>query len=102
VSSKARGGTITFCGASGAPEAALDALLLDATDEATLDATLDEATLDATLDDATLEEATLDATEEAVLDEALEVVGSYEHQVEVLGAPGKVESWQTKLPVSVA
>ena len=76
-------------------------MLLEATEEATEEDATDEATEEAT-EDATLLDATLDATLEATLDEELAAAGLYEHHAEGSGAPGKVESWQTKLPVSVA
>jgi hypothetical protein len=76
-------------------DATLDATLLDAT----LEATLLEATLDATLLEATLEATLLDATDD---DEPLLAAGLYEHQADVLGAPGKLVSEHAKLPVKVA
>ncbi|GAA5166309.1 hypothetical protein GCM10025770_23230 [Viridibacterium curvum] len=98
VSSKASGGTARLTGASGAADALLVTLLatLDevALDEAALE-TADEEAADEALDEAT-EEATEDAVEEALL---LTAAGLYEHQVEFVGAPGKVSSAQRNAPV---
>ncbi|MEN3067986.1 hypothetical protein [Uliginosibacterium sediminicola] len=77
---------------------ALDAtLLLEAVEdfEELLDAALLAATLEL-LDLLLEDEATL-LLEEALLAAA----GLYEHQVELLGAPGKLASVQAKLPVKV-
>ncbi|HEX5126172.1 MAG TPA: hypothetical protein VFW00_05490 [Rhodocyclaceae bacterium] len=68
---------------------------------------LEEELLDEELDDELddelelLEEPELDELLEELLDELEPAVGLYEHQVELLGAPGKLASEQVKLPVLV-
>src|SRR5579885_3148144 len=99
VSSKASGGTVRLSGVPTAEalDATEDVLLDDFEEEDEEDDEDGGADDDTALD---FEDEVLDAT--LLLDEELAAAGLYEHHDALLGAPGKFESWQAKLPVKVA
>lgn len=104
VSSKASGGTATFCGALALPpedelEDELEEELLEELEELLEELLLDDEELEEELEE--LEEL----EEELELDELLELLatGPTEHQADVVKLlAGKADSEQVKLPVCVA